>query len=58
MRLSATIAATLLVVLTHLAEAAVVTTQSGKIRSVSAGATGSDVTVYRPASTSPRASEH
>jgi para-nitrobenzyl esterase len=47
MKLSATVAATLLVVLIHLAEAAVVTTQSGKIRGVSVGASSSGVTVYR-----------
>jgi para-nitrobenzyl esterase len=47
MKLPATVAATLLVVLTHLAEAAVVTTQSGKIRGVSADVTGSGMTVYR-----------
>ena len=47
MKLSTAAAAMLLIVVTHLAEAAVVATQSGKLRGVSADATSSGVTVYR-----------
>ena len=47
MKLSTAAAAMLLIVVTHLAEAVVVATQSGKLRGVSADATSSGVTVYR-----------